>query len=127
IALAGGYASCRLAAHERAIRKGRTPDFTACVARLAAKYDRVERKLGSACPTLGDVGVVQAAARSFSDELADTAQGRLHCSEDLSRLELDVPASHPVPASAEEIAPGVLKLADGVYMAPGFGNTFLVT
>jgi alkyl sulfatase BDS1-like metallo-beta-lactamase superfamily hydrolase len=126
LALAGGYASCRVAAHERAVRKGRTPDFAACDTRLVAKYERVERRLGSACPTLGDVGVVQAAARRFADGLAETAQGRMRCSEDPSRLVLDMPPSRPIPASTRPIAPGVLEVAEGIYMAPGFGNTFLV-
>jgi alkyl sulfatase BDS1-like metallo-beta-lactamase superfamily hydrolase len=126
LALGDGNTSCRLAAHARAVRKGREPDFSACDRRLAAKYARVEEKLGSACPTLGDVGVVQAAARRFTDGLADTAQGRLRCSEDPSRLVLDAPPSRPIPSSARPVAPGVLEVAEGIYVAPGFGNTFLV-
>lgn len=126
LALAGGYAGCRVAALARAVRRGRAADFAACDARLSAKYGRLERRLGSACPAVGDVGVVQAAAARFTDGLAETAQGRLHCSEDPSRIVLDVPASRPIPPGTRAVAPGVLEVAEGIYMAPGFGNTFLV-
>jgi len=126
LAVATGYANCRLAAHTRAVRNSREPDFTKCDARLAAKYSRVERKLGTACPSLGDVGIVHAAAGRFTDGLAATAQGRLHCSEDPGRLEVDVPPSRPIPPASRPAGPGVLEVAEGIYMAPGFGNTFLV-
>ena len=126
LAVASGYTRCRLAAHGQALRKGRPPDFTRCDARLAAKYGRVESKLATSCPTLGEVDVVRAAAGRFVDGLADTAQGRLHCSEDPSRIVLDGPPSRPVPSTFRSVAPGVIELAEGIYMAAGFGNTFLV-
>lgn len=122
----GRYVQCRIAERVRAVRKGHEPDFAACDGRLAAKLAGVERKLGDACPTLGDLGVVQAAARRFADGLTDTTQGRLHCSEDLDRLELDVPPSRPIPAGSRSAGPGVIEVAEGIYMAAGFGNTFLV-
>jgi alkyl sulfatase BDS1-like metallo-beta-lactamase superfamily hydrolase len=127
LGLAGGYAQCRIAEQVRALRRGRTPDFAACDARLATKFARVERKLGAACPMLGDVGVVQAAAQRFVEGLAATTQGKLHCSEHLERLVLDEPPSRPIPAGPERVgAAGVIRVAENVYMAAGFGNTFLV-
>jgi alkyl sulfatase BDS1-like metallo-beta-lactamase superfamily hydrolase len=126
LAVVAGYASCRAAAHARAVRKGRAPDVSGCDARLTAKYARLERKLGAACPSLGDVGVVRAAARRFTDGLADTARGRLHCSEDPSRLDLETAASAPIPSTSRPAAAGTIEVAPGVYMAVGFGNTFLV-
>src|SRR5262245_11256962 len=126
-ALAGSYAQCRIAAHTTALRKGRTPDFTRCEARLREKFEALERKLGDVCPVTGDVGVVEAAGRRFTDGLATTAQGHLQCSEDPERLVLGVPPSQPVPAGPQPVGPnGALQIADGIYMAPGFGNTFLV-
>jgi glyoxylase-like metal-dependent hydrolase (beta-lactamase superfamily II) len=124
--VASRYVQCRLAERVRGVRKGHEPDFAACDARLAAKLGGVERKLGQACPSLGDLGIVQAAARHFADGLTDTAQGRLHCSEDLDRIELGVPPSRPIPSGSRPAGPGVIQVAEGVYMAAGFGNTFLV-
>jgi alkyl sulfatase BDS1-like metallo-beta-lactamase superfamily hydrolase len=126
LSLVSRYATCRLAAHGHALRKDRAPDFVSCDRRLAEKYARIERQLDAACPTRGDVGIVQAAARRFTDGLADTSQGRLRCSEDPSRLVLDQPPSSTVPTASRSVAPGVLEVAEGIYMAPGFGNTFLV-
>lgn len=127
LVLAGRDAQCRIAAQVRALRRGRTPDFAGCDARLRAKFARVERKLGGACPMLGDAGVVQAAGRRFVEGLSATTQGKLHCSEDLDRLELDVPPSRPIATGPQPVGTaGVIQVAEGIYMAPGFGNTFLV-
>jgi glyoxylase-like metal-dependent hydrolase (beta-lactamase superfamily II) len=124
--LGGRHAQCLVAERVRALRKAREPDFARCNARLEAKFDRIERKLGEACPLLGDLGVVQAAAERFADGLAETAQGRLHCSEDLTRLQVDVPPSRPVPTGPRPAGNGAIEVAEGIFMAPGFGNTFLV-
>ncbi len=125
--LTGGYTACRIAAHVKALRKGHEPDFARCDARLAAKFARIERTLGAACPVLGDEGIVQAAAQRFSDGVAATARGALNCSEDAGRLVLDAPPSHPVPAASRPVgSAGVIAVAENIYMAPGFGNTFLV-
>ena len=127
LAVASADTRCRLAEQVRALRKHRDPVFTRCDARLAAKYARVEHALGAACPMLGDVGIVRAAAQRFVDGLAVTAQGGLHCSDDLGRLELGTPPSRPVPAASKPVgSDGVIQLAEGIYMAPGFGNTFMV-
>ena len=127
LAVASADARCRLEEQARAVRKHRAPSFARCDARLAAKYARVERALGSICPTLGEVGSVRAASQRFVEGLAVTTQGGLHCSEDLGRLELGTPPSHQAPASFQPVgSDGVIQLADGIYMAPGFGNTFLV-
>jgi alkyl sulfatase BDS1-like metallo-beta-lactamase superfamily hydrolase len=127
LAVASADTRCRLEEQERAVRKHRSPSFARCDTRLAAKYARVERTLGSICPTLGDVGAVRAASQRYVDGLAVTAQGGLHCSEDLGRLELGTPPSHSAPASFQPVgSDGVIQLADGIYMAPGFGNTFMV-
>jgi len=127
LAVASADTRCRLAEQVRALRKHRDTVFARCDARLAAKYARVERTLGAACPMRGDVGMVRAAAQRFVDGLAVTAQGGLHCSDDLRRLELGTPPSHPVPAAFQPVgSDGVIQLADGIYMAPGFGNTFMV-
>jgi glyoxylase-like metal-dependent hydrolase (beta-lactamase superfamily II) len=125
LAVVARYASCRAAAEARAVRSARPPNVDRCDARLTAKYARIEAKLGTACPSLGDVGVVRAAARGFVDGLADTTRGRLRCSDDLGRLALDDPPSRPVPPAARVVG-SVLELAPDVWMAPGFGNTFLI-
>jgi alkyl sulfatase BDS1-like metallo-beta-lactamase superfamily hydrolase len=70
--------------------------------------------------------VVRAAAERFVEGLADTARGHLHCSEDLSRLQLDTPPSRPIPAGPRPAGDGVIEVAQGIYMAAGFGNTYLV-
>ena len=127
LAVASADTRCRLAAQVSALRKHRDPSFARCDDRLAARYTRVERALGSACPMLGDVGTVRAAAQRFVEGLAVTAQGGLHCSEDPSRLELGTPPSRPAPAASQPVGnDGVIQIAEGIYMAPGFGNTFLV-
>ena len=120
LAVASADTRCRLEEQARAVRKHRAPSFARCDTRLAAKYARVERVLGSICPTLGEVGSVRAASQRFVEGLAVTAQGGLHCSEDLGRLELGTPPSHPAPASFQPVgSDGVIQLADGIYMAPG--------
>jgi glyoxylase-like metal-dependent hydrolase (beta-lactamase superfamily II) len=124
--LVGRYVQCRIAESVRATRRGREPEFATCDRRLAAKLGDLERKLGDACPSLGDQGVVQAAAERFTDAIADTAQGRLHCSEDLDRIELGTPPSQPIPTGSQPAGPGVIQVAENIYMAAGFGNTYLV-
>jgi alkyl sulfatase BDS1-like metallo-beta-lactamase superfamily hydrolase len=127
LAVAGADTQCRLAEQVRALRKHRDPSFSRCDARLTAKYARFERVLGASCPQLGEVGAVRAAAQRYVDGVAATAQGALHCSEDPSRLELGTPPTHAVPAAAQPVGnDGVIQLAEGIYMAPGFGNTFMV-
>jgi len=126
LALAARHAQCRIAVREAALR-GRQPDFQRCDTRLTEKFARVERKLGAACPSLGDAGIVRAAGGRFAEALADTAQGRLHCSEDPDRLVLDAAASRPISTASRPAGDaGAIEVAENVYMAPGFGNTFLV-
>jgi len=124
LAVAGAYAKCRMAAHASAVRAGTDPDFAECDVRLEKKFARVERDLGAECPTVGDVEVVRASARAYTHGVAETASGALHCSEQLDRLVLDAPA-RPIPSGPTALG-GAWQLAEGVYMAPGFGNTFLV-
>src|SRR5262245_11336267 len=124
--LVGRYVQCRITESIKAARRDREPDVSACDRRLTAKLAGVERKLGDACPTVGDQGVVQAAARQFTDAVTDTAQGRLHCSEDLDRLELAAQPSRPIPTGSQPAGPGVIQVAENIYMAAGFGNTYLV-
>jgi len=127
LAVAGRDARCRVAAHALALRKGRGPVTKACDSKLATKYRRVEKRFGGACD-LNDSWIVRAATQRYAEGLVETAQGRLHCSEDLSRLAVPpAPPERPVPTEATSAGPGALKVADGIYMAPGFGNTFLVT
>src|SRR5262245_36569552 len=109
--LVGRYVQCRIAEAVGATRRGREPDFATCDRRLAAKLADVERKLGDACPSMGDQGAVQAAARRFTDAITDTAQGRLHCSEDLDRIELGTPPSRPIPSGSQPAGPGVIQVA----------------
>src|SRR5262245_11018118 len=126
-AVAVSYAQCRIVEESQAARRGSDPDFARCDARIAGRFARIEHKLGAACATVGDAAVVQAAARRFVEGLGDTTQGRLHCSEDLDRLQLDVPPSRPIPTSSRPVgSAGVIEVAQNVYMAPGFGNTYLV-
>jgi len=127
LAAARRHLDCRLARTLAATRSGAEPDVAACDAQLAKRFGRIARKLGEACPALGELDVVRASAARSAASLAATTSGRLHCSEDASRLVLDQPASRPVPAAPRTLEGGVLELAEGVYMAPGFGNTFLVT
>jgi glyoxylase-like metal-dependent hydrolase (beta-lactamase superfamily II) len=125
--LLGAYTQCRIAAHERAVRTGRAPRVGRCDARLGAKLGRVERAFGTACPMSGDGAALQASARRFTDGVAAAAQGMLSCSEDPSRLVLDMPSAHQAPAAARPVGTaGALEVAENIYMAPGFGNTFLV-
>jgi hypothetical protein len=128
LAVVGRDARCRLAAHAKALRKGWSAPVTKpCDATLAVKYRRIELKFGGACDR-NDAWTVRAATQRYADGVLETAQGRLHCSEDPSRLAVPPePPSRPVPTEATNAGPGVLKVADGIYMAPGFGNTFLVT
>jgi glyoxylase-like metal-dependent hydrolase (beta-lactamase superfamily II) len=119
------YVDCRFAATIRAARAGRPPSFATCDARLEAKFARLERKFAE-CRTQGDAAIVRAAAARFTEGIGDTTAGRLHCSEDPSRLVLDAPPTAPIPAGATPAGPGAIQVTDGVYMAPGFGNTFLV-
>src|SRR4029077_11686946 len=127
LAVASADTRSRLEEQARALRKHRAPSFARCDTRLVAKYARVERVLGSICPTLGEAGSVRAASQRFVEGLAITTQGGLHCSEDLRRLEQGTHPVHPAPASFQPVGSGgVLQLAEGIYMAPGFGNTFLV-
>jgi alkyl sulfatase BDS1-like metallo-beta-lactamase superfamily hydrolase len=119
-------ARCRLAAHAKALRKGLSAPVTKpCDSKLIVKYGRIEKKFGGACDR-DDSSIVRVASQRYADSLAEMAQGRLHCSEDPSRLVVESP-SRPVATEATTAGPGVLKVADGIYMAPGFGNTFLVT
>ncbi|MCW5889772.1 MAG: MBL fold metallo-hydrolase [bacterium] len=128
LALAAAHAGCRVAAETRAARTGRAPSNAACDARLEAKMARVERRFADACPSRGDVAIVRAATHRFVDGLVATTQGRLHCSEDPGRLVVGVPPTRPIPTGPTPVgSAGVVQVAEGVYMAPGFGNTFLVT
>lgn len=125
LALAGGYAKCLVAAEGDALRAGAAPDYGRCDARLDAKFASVERK-SDGCAVQGDVDVVRAAARRFAEGMSKTALGRLHCSEDLGRLVVAPPA-RPAPAESQPIgSAGVIQVADGIYLASGFGHTFLV-
>ena len=127
LAIVSRDTQCRLAAQALALRKGRLPVTKACDSTLFTKYGRLEQKLGGACRR-DDVDIVRGDGQRFVAGVAERAQGRLLCSEDPSRLVVPpAPPERPVPTEATSAGPGVLKVADGVYMAPGFGNTFLVT
>jgi glyoxylase-like metal-dependent hydrolase (beta-lactamase superfamily II) len=126
LGLAGGYARCLIAAETKAMRSGKPAATTGCDERLETKFAAVERKRGADCPVRGDVGAVRAAARRFVAGMVGTAQGKLVCSEDPERLVLGVPPSVPPPSGPEPLGAGVVRVTENVYMAAGFGNTFLV-
>lgn len=127
LTLARAYLDCRLAAEVKAARRGGAPNVGPCDAQLEKKFGKLEKKLGEACPALGELEVVRASAARSVESLTATTSGALHCSEDLSRLVVDQPATRAVPTAPRMLDDGVLELAEGIYMAPGFGNTFLVT
>lgn len=127
LAVAAGYTQCRLAVAVRAARSGRAPSYVACDLRFASKFARLEQRLGPACPSQGDAAMLQAAAERFTDGLGASAKGELHCSEDPRRLAVGVAPTRPIPAGPQPIGANAIQVAEGVYMAPGFGNTFLVT
>jgi alkyl sulfatase BDS1-like metallo-beta-lactamase superfamily hydrolase len=127
LAAAARDLDCRLARRLQAARAGGEPDFARCDEQLGKRFGRIARKLGDACPALGELDVVRASAARGAESLAATASGQLTCSEDASRLVLDAADARPVPAEPRTIAEGVVELAEGIYMAAGFGNTFLVT
>lgn len=127
LAVAAAYTQCRLAVDVRAARSGRTPSYGACDLRFASKLARIEQRLGDACPTRGDAAAMRAAAARYTEGLGATARGELHCSEDPQRLAVGVAPTRPIPTGSQPAGANAIEVADGVYMAPGFGNTFLVT
>ena len=122
---AGKYAACRLKAEAKAVKKGLEPDATHCDTKLAKKYAKIERKYAEACVVTGDVATVRLDVGALATDLTAASEGRLVCSDDRSRVTLDSPNARPNPATFEQLD-GAIKVNDSVYMAPGFGNTFLV-
>jgi len=127
LALTGKYALCRLQARATAIRKDAPADLARCEASLEKKHARIERKFGDACPRLGDLAVIRAEVARLDGDTAAGTKGELVCSNDLDRLITDPAVRRPAPSSATLVGSGLVEVHDGVYMAPGFGNTFLVT
>ena len=64
---AGRYARCRIGAHRKAEKRGRTPDFTRCEKKLAKGIRRAEAKGG--CATAGDVGEIEAQVNLFASDV----------------------------------------------------------
>lgn len=57
--LSGKYAACRLLEDASATKAGTPSDYSTCDARLQAGWEKVESKIGSDCPTAGDLPEVQ--------------------------------------------------------------------
>jgi hypothetical protein len=71
----GKYAGCRLTTVSKAIKKAQPPAFDKCDTKFAAKYVQPETKLGSACPTSGDVTAVKQQITGFTDAIATSLTG----------------------------------------------------
>ena len=117
---------CRAEAAHVEARRGEEPDFTRCDERLASRYTRIEHKFGEACAALGDFGSIQSDAIGFADGVRTSTRGELFCPEDPTRIITTSTNPRPIPAAFTNLGGGVLQLTDSIYMAPGFGNTFLV-
>jgi alkyl sulfatase BDS1-like metallo-beta-lactamase superfamily hydrolase len=126
LTLTGKYALCRLQARATAVRRDLVPDVQRCEASLAKKHARIERKFGDACPRLGDLETIRADVARFDGDVAAGAEGELVCSNDLGRLRTDPAIRRPAPAEGAAVGEGLVRVNEAVYMAPGFGNTFLV-
>lgn len=72
---AGDYADCQLMAEQKAIMQGKPVDFSKCIATFLKKWQQIEDKDGSACPTLGDVMAVQDFVLECTDTLATALSG----------------------------------------------------
>src|SRR5262249_55487872 len=73
---AGWYSSCRLRASARAVRSGGgTPDFSACDAKFAAKWARVEATGAGQCPSSDDEAAIQAFIVQCTDGVAAALGG----------------------------------------------------
>jgi hypothetical protein len=76
---AGKYAQCRLKADAKAAKAGGAADYMVCNAKLAEKFAKAETVYGVACPTRGDVSLVQSqlsdSTASVECQLAGAAQG----------------------------------------------------
>jgi cysteine-rich repeat protein len=57
---AGKYADCRFGATAKGLRRTVAPDFTRCVSKFAASWNRLEDSVSKPCATNGDLAGIQA-------------------------------------------------------------------
>jgi len=69
---AGKYVFCRMKAESKAVKKGTTPDFSKCDAKLSSKWTKIETKAAGACPTTGDEAAIRNIAVADAGLLAGT-------------------------------------------------------
>lgn len=66
---AAKFASCRLNADAKAVKKATTADYTRCDQRLAEKWARIEAAAGGACPPGADLATVQGTLAMCTDDV----------------------------------------------------------
>jgi hypothetical protein len=67
---AGKYDFCRLLAEQKAVLQGGLPDYSACNTSLSRKWSAAETHFGMACPTSGDLTLVQNKATAEANATA---------------------------------------------------------
>lgn len=72
---AGKYASCRLSAEAKAIRKGTTADHSKCDAKFQKKWERIDLRGAGQCPVTGDLTPVQGLVTTCGHEVTALIAG----------------------------------------------------
>jgi hypothetical protein len=76
---AGKYASCRMKADSKAVKKGEMPDYTKCESKFSDKWSKTESKADGACPSNGDEEAVEAAITTCMGDVATGIAGGPPC------------------------------------------------
>lgn len=72
---AGKYGQCRMTAEATATRRGNSPDFSRCDAKLANTFLSAETKYGAACPTVADAAAIEDQVESDARDLTCALRG----------------------------------------------------
>jgi hypothetical protein len=76
---AAKFVACRQKEEAKAISKGTTPDWGKCETKLETKWEKLDSKYATECPTTGEVDSLLTVGEAFTNELALLLGGAPQC------------------------------------------------